>query len=67
LLLEHAEDNPADNAGMTPLHIAAINNQLLEHAKDKNPENKNGKTPLHLSEQQRHFEIVKLIKDFNKD
>jgi ankyrin repeat protein len=46
------------------LEIAKL---LLEHAKDKNPADKDGRTLLHLATQRGHVEIVKLIKDFNKD
>jgi ankyrin repeat protein len=74
LLLEHAkEKNPADKAGETPLHLAALYGQLetvkllLEHAKDKNPADNEDTTPLHWAAESGHLEIVKLLLEHAKD
>ena len=54
LIFEKAEDkNPAEENGLTPLHIAADRNLLeicrliMEKAGNKNPANERGITPLH--------------------
>ena len=65
--------NPADNVGMTPLHLAAksghlsICKELLDNILDLNPKNEEGATPLHLAAAEGHLDIchlmLKLIRD----
>ena len=49
------DKNPAENFGYTPLHFAALNDQLdickliIDNVDDKHPINNDGKTPKDLA------------------
>ena len=75
MIIDHervSDKNPANEAGYTPLHLAAIQGHLnickliIEHREvsDKNPSNRhNGRTPLHLAASNGKLEICKLMAD----
>ena len=56
-----------DNAGFTPIHIAAFGNQveifkyIMAKLENKNPRNRFGVTPLHMVAEYGYFEICKHI------
>jgi hypothetical protein len=71
LLLEHGADINAQNeAGQTPLHWA-VNRSLavefvrvlLEHGADVEAKDKKGKTALQFAADERHDEVVKLLRE----
>ena len=65
-MLTH-DNNPADNHGSTPLHIAAqtghldIYKLIIDKVENKNPTDNDGTTSFHLTVQYNHSEICKLI------
>ena len=65
--------NPADNVGMTPLHLAAksghlsVCKELLINITDFNPKNEEGATPLHLAAAEGHLDICHLMLKVIKD
>lgn len=60
LVRKNANVNKQDNAGNTPLHLAAWNGYhnicklLVENNANINQPNNKGKTPLHLAADERH-------------
>ena len=62
-------ENSKNNVGLTPFHVAAVNNRLslceaiIEKLQDKNPRSNNGQTPLHLAAFKGHLKICQIIMD----
>jgi len=72
LIENHHNNNPANDFGITPLHVASEKGHLqvckliLEPMIDKDskfehPRNLFGDTPTHFSAQNGHFEVCKLL------
>ena len=62
-------ENSKNNVGLTPFHVAAVNNRLslceaiIEKLQDKNPRCNLGGTPLHQAAFRGHLKICQLIMD----
>ena len=69
-IIERTDDkNPADNVGVTPLHLAAeaegdqveVVEMILGKVEDKNPPDESGATPLHKAATSGNVRICRLI------
>ena len=64
-----AIENPRNNFGQTPLHMAvqsgnlAICKLIIQYIDDKTPQDLNGDTPLHKAAHLGYFNIARLIID----
>ncbi|XP_062204194.1 uncharacterized protein LOC133906337 [Phragmites australis] len=74
LLIDHgADQNKADNCGITPLHIAAergsyeVAEFLLSKGAEVDPICKYGETPLHIAAENGDAKMVKLLLQHNAD
>ena len=67
--VDENKKNPADNIGFTPLHYAAILNNLkiykliAENVEDKHPQDDMGTTPLHIAVENDHLDICNFVSD----
>ena len=73
-MVDYAQDpNPANEAGDTPLHVAASRGKvdvcklLLERVDDNNPRDNDGCTPLHWAAFHGRVEVCKLFLQNNAD
>ena len=59
--------NPADDNGVTPLHLAAENghskvcHHIMMNIDNKNPSDNKRQTPLYVAAQKGHYHVVKAI------
>jgi len=62
------ENNPPDDYGNTPLHLAAKEGHLdvcrliMDQVEDKHPRNDAGETPLKLALNEGHYNIAELFR-----
>ena len=67
--VDENKKNPADNNGFTPLHYAAMLNDLKiykvisENIQDKHPQDDMGTTPLHTAVENDHLDICNFVSD----
>ena len=67
--VDENKKNPADNFGFTPLHYAAMLNDLkiykliAENIEDKHPQDDMGTTPLHTAVYNDHLDIYNFVSD----
>ena len=67
--VEENKKNPAKKIGFTPLHYAAILNDLeiykliVENTEDKHPQDQMGVTPLHIAVENDHLEICNFVSE----
>ena len=67
--VDENKKNPADNFGFTPLHYAAMLNDLkiykliAENIEDKHPQDDMGTTPLHIAVENDHLDICNFVSD----